>query len=153
MNFNNRRDIPGWPGPGSFVRWLGGGVKQVITAPLAAPALKDSLDLALCGVAKAAGAQWVLTAGGARQPELARASARDLVGDDEAPTHKHPVDHGEQGDPRCKCRWPDIFVDNEHIEYADYEKESIDHDRRRRWLVEERCSLRVLRAGEHLWAP
>jgi hypothetical protein len=40
-------------------------VKQVITAPIAAPALKDSLDLTLGGVAQAARAQWVMTAGGA----------------------------------------------------------------------------------------
>jgi len=94
----------------------GGGVKQVITAPLAAPPLEDSLDLTLGGVAQAARAQWVMTAGRAQQPESARASACGLLRDEEAPTQKHGVDQGEQGNTRCKCRWPDIFVDNEQIE-------------------------------------
>ena len=84
----------------SFMPWLGGGVKQVITAPLAAPALKDSRDLALCGVAQTASAQWVTTTEGAQQAESPGASTRDLLDDEEAPTQKHAVDHGEQGDTR-----------------------------------------------------
>ena len=127
-------------------------MKQVITTPLAAPALKDSLDLTLGGVAQAARAQWVMTAGGAEQPESPRASACGLLRDEEAPTQKHAVDHGKQGDTRCKCRWPDIFVDNEDIEYADDQKQSIDRDRSWCWLVEEFSSFGVFRAGERVLA-
>jgi hypothetical protein len=84
---------------------------------------------------------------------LPRAPARDLPGDEEGPTEKHPVDHGEQADTRCQCRWPDILINEEHIEYAEYQKQGTDGNWCRRWPAKLFRPLSVLRAGERLWAP
>jgi hypothetical protein len=123
-------------------------VKEVLPAPVATPALKNLGNVGLCEIAKAAYAQWVMTAGGAKKAESPSATTHDHVADHEEPHEEH----GDQAPTVRICRWPDVTPVQEEGGREKCQYQGHDERRRRARLVELPASLGVLSAGEHLRA-
>ena len=123
-------------------------MKEVLTAPVATPALNNLCNVALWEVAKAAYAQWVMTAGGAKKAESPGATTHDHVADHEEPHEEH----GDQAPTVRICRWPDVTPAKEEGGREKCQHQGHDERRRRARLVELPASLGVLSAGERLRA-